>query len=317
MELVSCPLCASERHELIFERPDHTHTVTDERFRVVRCCDCGFVFVNPRPDRNEIHRYYPDEFYDTTVSPHDLLAQKRETLEARLRLVGDQPPGALLDVGCQKGEFLEQMRRRGWRVSGVEFSGKPPNLFGLPIFYGRLEAAPFPPQSFDLITLWAVLEHVHDPMSVLRRVRELLKPRARALVLVPNFNSIPGRFLRHDDVPRHLLMFTKTTFRRAARAAGLTVVKFHFGNDVFSGSTRGTLNYLYKLLHGERLGDIVAQNRTPGRWLEFANQLNGRSDDSMLRVDRLDIKMTPWLDRIVDRLGLGFIMTVEMAVTDR
>jgi SAM-dependent methyltransferase len=208
------------------------------------------------------------------------------------------------------------MRRRGWEVSGVEFSGKPPNLFGLPIFYGRLEAAPFRPQSFDLITLWAVLEHVHDPMSVLRRVRELLKPRGRALVLVPNFNSIPGRFLRHDDVPRHLLMFTKSTFRRAAEAAGLTVVNWHFGNDVFSGSTRGTLNYLYKLLHGERLADIVAQNRTPGRWLEFANQLNGRSNDSMLRIDRLDIKMTPWLDRIVDRLGLGFIMTVEMVLTN-
>jgi 2-polyprenyl-3-methyl-5-hydroxy-6-metoxy-1,4-benzoquinol methylase len=316
MELVACPLCSSDRHRFLFERPDHTHSVTDEYFRLVRCRDCGFVFLNPRPDRAEIHKYYPDEFYDVSVSPEELLVQKRDTLNARLRLVDDQAPGVLLDVGCQKGEFLEVMRRRGWQVAGTEFSTAPPNLFSLPIFYGTLDAAPYPSHSFDLITLWAVLEHVHAPLSVLRRIRALLKPSGRALVLVPNFNSIPGRFLRHDDVPRHLLMFTKATLRRAAKAAGLKVSKWHFGNDIFSGSTRGTLNYIYKLMHGERLADIVAQNRAPGRWFEFSNQVNGRTDDLMLKVDRLDIRITPWLDRIVDRLGLGGTMTAEMTLIE-
>jgi hypothetical protein len=69
-------------------------------------------------------------------------------------------------------------------------------------------------------------------------------------------------------------------------------------------------------MHGERLADIVAQNRAPGRWFEFSNQVNGRTDDLMLKVDRLDIRITPWLDRIVDRLGLGGTMTAEMTLIE-
>jgi 2-polyprenyl-3-methyl-5-hydroxy-6-metoxy-1,4-benzoquinol methylase len=312
MEWVACPLCGGARHHLVFNRFDHTHQVTSEPFRIVRCQDCRFVFVNPRPDRTEIHNHYPEEFYEVGVSPEALLTEKRDTLQARVALIGKQKPGKLLDVGCQKGEFLEAMRRQGWDVQGVEFSGKPPNLFGVPIFSGTLEQAPFEHESFDLITLWAVLEHVHDPIVVLKRVRALLKPNGRALVLVPNFNSIPGRFLRHDDVPRHLLMFTKKTFREAAAAAGLRVTGWHFGNDIFSGSTRGVLNYILKIASGEAMNAIVAQNRTPGRWPEFAGYLKGRPSGLMLKVDRLDIKLTPWLDRVMDRLHLGFIMTVEM-----
>jgi SAM-dependent methyltransferase len=311
MELIPCPLCGGNRQRLLFDRVDHTHQVTSVPFRIVRCLECGFVFVNPRPNCNEIHRYYPDEFYEVGSSAEEILDRKRQTLQARLSLIGNQHPGKVLDVGCQKGEFLEVMRRRGWDVQGIEFSGKPPNTFGVPIFYGTLEQAPFENESFDLITLWAVLEHVHHPIVVLKRVRALLKPEGRALVLVPNFNSIPGRFLRHDDVPRHLLMFTKKTFRRAAAIAGLRVTRWHFGNDIFSGSTRGVVNYIVKRILGESMEAIVAQNRTPGRWLEFASYLNGQPSEVMLKVDRLDIKLTPWLDRIANFLHLGFIMTVE------
>ena len=131
-------------------------------------------------------------------------------------------------------------------------------------------------------------------------------------MLVPNFSSIPGRFLRHDDVPRHLLMFTRRTFRFAAQTAGLRVRRFVFSNDIFSGLNRGLLNYVWKLLHGERLAEIVAQNREPGRWHEFSNMVRGRDSRLMLTVDRLDIRLTPALDYLLDRLGLGFIMTAEL-----
>ena len=275
------------------------------------------VFVNPRPTVEAIHLYYPSDFYQVDADPSQLLKEKRGTLEARLELVGDLPPGRVLDVGCQKGEFLYVMKQRGWEPAGVEFSSTPPNVFGLPIYCGELKDAPLEPASFDLITLWAVLEHVHRPLEVLRHVSRLLKPEGRALVLVPNFNSIPARFMRHDDVPRHLLMFTPRTLRRAAQEAGLTVRKFHFGDDIFSGSTRGVLNYFWKRLHGEPIEAIVGQNREPGRWREFAEFVNGEPSRLMRRVDRLDALVTPVLDRLVNTLGLGFIMTAELTRAGR
>jgi SAM-dependent methyltransferase len=317
MEHVPCPLCGALQHKQLFKRPDYTHQATDEQFSIVRCLNCTFVFVNPRPSLSEINTYYPKEFYDVGVTAERLLNEKQSTLHARLRLLEGLPPGRLLDIGCQKGEFLYIMKQRGWEVHGVEFSKTPPNVFGLPIHYGVPENAPFEAESFDLITLWAVLEHVHDPISLLQTVKRFLKRTGRAFILVPNFDSIPARFMRQDDVPRHLLMFTKRTLRIASARAGLRVVRFVFGDDIFSGSTRGVLNYMWKLAHGERLEDIVAQNRSLARWDEFSNYLNGKKSDLMLRIDRLDIHFTPYLDRIVNLLGFGFIMTAEVIPFDQ
>jgi SAM-dependent methyltransferase len=312
LEHVSCPLCGGEDHKLIFTRPDYTHHVTQEVFRVVLCSDCGFVFVNPRPPVETLPMYYPADFYQVESTAAQLLREKQSTLDARLALLRGLQPGRLLDVGCQKGEFLHVMQQRGWEVVGVEFSPTPPNVFGLPIHYTRLEDAPLESASFDLITLWAVLEHTHHPVDLLKSIHRLLKPSGRAYVLVPNFNSIPGRFLRHDDVPRHLVMFTPKTLRRAAAAAHLIVDRITFSDEIFSGSNRGVLNYLWKMLRGEALDDIVAQNREAGRWNEFAMHIHGRSSRVMLFVDRLDIRLTPYLDRVLNRLGFGFTMIAEL-----
>jgi len=313
LELVACPLCSGSEHRVLFERRDHIHGVSDQLFKVVRCHHCAFVFVNPRPDQLNIHRFYPDEFYDVNSSAETILEQKRDTLNARLKLVSHLAPGSLLDVGCQKGEFLEVMRRRGWRVQGVEFSTKPPNLFKLPIHYGTLSDAPYAPGSFDAITLWAVLEHVPDPILVLRQIERLLKRDGRAFILVPNFRSIPGRYMRHDDVPRHLVMFTPRTFTIAAQKAGLVPLSWTFGDDVFSGSTRGVLNFFAKRLAGEQMEDILAQNRSPAKWKEFSSYLAGKPSKLMRAVDLLDIGVTPYLDRLVNWLHFGFTMTVEVA----
>jgi SAM-dependent methyltransferase len=313
MEAIDCPLCGGARHKFLFARRDHTHYVTGTRFRVVRCRDCGMVFVNPRPGPGEIDAFYPEDYYEAQVPAAQLLREKRAGLEARARLLEDLPPGRLLDVGCQKGEFMLWMQQRGWQVQGVEVSRKAPNLFGLPIFYGRLEEAAFRPRSFDAVTAWAVLEHVHDPVGLLRRLARLLRPEGRAFVLVPNFRSLPGRFMRHDDVPRHLVMFTPRTLSRAAAAAGLRVERTVFSDDIFSGSTRGVLNFLVKRAFGESYDEILVQNRSPAQWHRFAASLNGEPSRFMARVDALDKRLTPALDALMRRLRCSFTMTAELA----
>jgi len=118
-------------------------------------------------------------------------------------------------------------------------------------------------------------------------------------------------------VPRHLVMFTPRTMKDAARRAGLTTRRFEFSDDIFSGSTRGVLNTFWKRLHGESIEEIVAQSRTPGRWSDFSSRLNGVASPSMERIDRLDAAVTPYLNRLMNALGRGFIMTVELAPADR
>lgn len=312
MQYSACPICKSDQQKFLFDRLDHTHYVTNDRFRVVRCRRCAMVFVNPRPDPIEIKLFYPPDFYDVDVTAEKLLEEKRAPLQARAKMLSNLSPGRLLDIGCQKGEFLFWMKRLGWEVQGIEFSETPPNVFNMPIHYGRVETALFEQGSFDAITLWAVLEHVHDPIETLRQVKSLLASKGRAFVLVPNFRSPPARLMRHDDVPRHLLMFTPSTLRHAARSAGLRVRRFVFSDDIFSGSNRGLLNFLVKRTFGDSYDVILTQNRSAERWSEFTGLINGKPSQLLKLVDRIDLRLTPHMDRIMRRLQCSFIMTAEL-----
>jgi len=268
------------------------------------------VYVNPRPTEEEIHSYYTNDYYCVDIKEEDLFREKEAALQAKYDKVKHIRPGNLLDIGCQKGEFLYFMEKKGWLGKGVDFSPNLPNLFGLDIYYGKLEDAEFRSNLFDLITLWAVLEHVYHPKEMLREINRLLKPEGTVVLLVTNFNSIPGRFMRHDDVPRHTTMFSKLTIEKMLRITGFKVNKLYFGHEIFSGSTRGFLNYFVKILAGEKINDIVAQNRSTD-WWEFSSKIKGKDSKLMRRIDKADSAITPILDHVMDLLGLGFIMIVE------
>ncbi len=314
LEEVPCPACGHDKYRVLYTKPDNTYGISDVEFPVVCCNSCRFVYLNPRPDAQEIHKYYPPIFFTADLSPEQVLAERKSSLDARLKLVEKWPPGRVLDIGCSRGEFLHRMRDIGWKPFGIDFSATPPNMFNVPVYTGDVHDAPYERESFDLVTLWAVLEHTRDPFDMLKQVRSFMKPNGRALILVPNFNSIPGRFMRHDDVPRHLVMFTPRSLRDMSNRAGLKVRSIRCGDEIFSGSTRGVMNYAWKLIKGERMSDIVAQNRASNRWAEFSTCIHGKPNDFMLKVDRFDIRVTKYLDKIMNTLGYGFTMTAELEV---
>jgi 2-polyprenyl-3-methyl-5-hydroxy-6-metoxy-1,4-benzoquinol methylase len=308
MECIRCPLCDASQEELLFRRADFAYQLSDDEFRVVRCRKCDIVYVNPRPTETEIREYYPPQFYGEPADPTTLLREKQSQLLLKYEYVKHLPPGRLLDIGCTRGEFMYFMREHGWDVHGVEFSAIPPNVFQLDIFTGELERAGHPPASFDLVTLWAVLEHVYDPRQTLSLVNRLLRPGGKAVVLVTNFRSLPARLMRHDDIPRHTTLFTKRTLHQMLKRTGFRPESFRFNCELFGGNNRGVLNYLAKLAAGESIAEIVAQNRTVSRWHEFSSQLHGMPSQWMLTIDHWDRVVTPFLDRWLDRLHLGFIM---------
>jgi SAM-dependent methyltransferase len=313
MENIKCPLCGIDKTRHLFKKMDYLYKVSSVEYSVVSCKGCGLVYVNPRPTEEEIKDYYTDKFYDVQLDGDELLREKEEQLALKYAFVKDLSPGKLLDIGCAKGEFLYFMQRKGWEVHGIDFSARPPNCFNLDISYDGLRGASFKDGSFDLITLWAVLEHAYEPRETLGHVRRLLRRGGRAVILVPNFHSLPGCFMRQDDIPRHTTFFTKKTLRKMAKKCGFDNVEISFCHRLFGGSNRGVLNFVFKLACGEIIEDIVAQNRSVERWVEFSSRANGKDSRLMRKIDVMDQRLYPHLDPWLDRLGLGYIMIARMA----
>jgi SAM-dependent methyltransferase len=311
METIACNLCGSWSTRQLFKTKDYRFLVDDREFNVVKCRQCGLVYVNPRPDSQEIHRYYNTEFYHADETPEEAFAGVKDRILGMAAHLARYPAGRLLDIGCYRGEFIFHMGKLGWNTHGVEFSSRPPNLFNQSIFYGDIADAPFEDHSFDVVTVWAVFEHVYDPRHILQQARRLLRPNGSIIILVPNFNSLPARFMYHDDVPRHVTMFTKKTLGNMLRQEGFTPESWQCGQDVYNGSTRGWLNFLVKRLGGESMGEIQAQNRSSTRWHEFSRCVAGKERNFMETVDEFDIWLANRLDGILDRMMLGFIMTVH------
>ena len=161
-----------------------------------------------------------------------LLPGPRKSAGAQLLWLRLERPGQrLLDVGCGNGEYLKNMRRAGWTVTGVEPNEESVRMgrsrFGLEIHHGVLEDVSLPDRTFDVITMQHAVEHLPDPVRTLRTAYRLLRPGGRLVVVTPNINSLARRiFARHWfswDPPRHLFLFSNRTLRRALTEAGFNV----------------------------------------------------------------------------------------------
>jgi SAM-dependent methyltransferase len=234
MEKTVCPLCHS---------PDYTRyaTVNDRlmgipgQFTLVRCTRCELHYLNPRPTMEELARYYPRE-YDpfTTQLPDELPFVRRLSvrygLRKRCRVVQRHKRGGrLLEIGCANGLFLDAMRRvGGWHVQGVEVNESAARYarerLGLDVVTGELADAGFPHDHFDVVAMWDVLEHVHDPEETLRGIHLALKPDGVLVLRLPLLDSwdrrLFGRYWVGWDAPRHLVTFSLRTLRRLLRQTG-------------------------------------------------------------------------------------------------
>jgi 2-polyprenyl-3-methyl-5-hydroxy-6-metoxy-1,4-benzoquinol methylase len=237
-EEVPCPLCGADSGAPFLEAADPLPASgTGLVFAVVRCDHCGLAYTNPRPTEQAISRFYPDDY-----RPHR--AARRPRAHRRVnRLVGrllGRPceerrgalpwPGAgrLLDFGCGGGSFLRTMAERGWQVTGLDASAAAVEQireqFGLPALVGTLPHPDLRPGSFDVVTMWHSLEHVHAPLAVLREAYRLLVPGGKLIVATPNVASLPFRIFGPAwfglDLPRHLTHFAPHTLRAVLHSAG-------------------------------------------------------------------------------------------------
>jgi SAM-dependent methyltransferase len=239
-ETVPCPVCGSIRQSPRYELTDLAYD-TPGMFRFVTCDDCGQLYQSPRPTQAAIGRYYPAAYQpfgkaieDATSNAFVRWLRHRQLRTRCVQVSRLRGAGALLDVGCSTGLFLNEMRRYGqWRLAGIEID---PNAaayaadrFGLDVFCGPVEAAPWPPRSFDVVTLWDVLEHLPDPRGALRRLGDLLAEGGLLIASVPNLDSVDagrfGRFWTGLDAPRHFSVFRKRDIVRLMEETGYRVIR--------------------------------------------------------------------------------------------
>jgi SAM-dependent methyltransferase len=257
-EAVACNLCGGDDAKLLYRLRDYRLLVDDIDWNVVRCRSCGLGYLNPRPTREEIGRYYPDSYYG-----------HRKAHGGRYRrLAAYVPPmgSRLLDVGTAGGEFLVVMRERGWEVEGIEPFGQADDAHGLPIHRMSFpEECTLPPQSYDVITAWAVFEHLHDPVRAFEACAGLLRPGGHLVIQVPNLRSIFSRWARQEDVPRHLHFFSPTSLRDYAARCGLELERVVHTTDLFGGSGRGVLRLALLRALGRTTPEFFEVMRTPLR----------------------------------------------------
>jgi SAM-dependent methyltransferase len=234
--VAACHLCGHEVAETLFRVPDFRHNLGGE-FGWQRCPVCGLIYLSPRPLQEEIGLYYPEDYAlfrtaDQKRRWWHFPLMRRWDMHRRCNAIQRlHDRGRILDVGCATGEFLQAMHRRGWETYGVEPDDGAAEYArqqsGLRVFTGDLKSVSFPDAYFDVVTMWVVLEHLYDPLDVLKEVRRTLNPKGLLVLSVPDPRSLEARlfgpYWTGFDAPRHLYVYTSSILRKLLTKAGFEV----------------------------------------------------------------------------------------------
>jgi 2-polyprenyl-3-methyl-5-hydroxy-6-metoxy-1,4-benzoquinol methylase len=222
---MDCPNCHHQESNVVLTVKDYT--VSGLFFDLHRCVQCGFIYTGNPPSKAEIGKYYKsDEYISHTDSSKGVFNKiyqlvRNFSIRQKASLISGYTKlnkGRILDYGCGTGSFLYQMKKNGWKVTGIE-----PDDIAQKKAAGLIDESVFSPDhlhalqeaSFDAITLWHVLEHVHDLDLSLNAFKRILKTNGILVIAVPNNESFDAKHYKENwaayDVPRHLYHFTPSS----------------------------------------------------------------------------------------------------------
>lgn len=231
-----CPWCGKPSEKHILHLKDEF--LSQEEFDIFECEHCGLLFTTPRPVPDVIGRYYQsDAYYSHQQNKIGFVPRLYEFVKSfniknKVRLaIGGLPQGKLLDIGCGVGDFLCQVKKHNWEVVGIEPSDDAKNIAATRLGFRPLAPNDYqelPDASFDVITLWHVLEHVDDLKFQTSEIARLMKPNGRLIIALPNYQSFDCQYFKEKwaawDVPRHLNHFSEDTLQKMIVSSGFTPV---------------------------------------------------------------------------------------------
>jgi 2-polyprenyl-3-methyl-5-hydroxy-6-metoxy-1,4-benzoquinol methylase len=238
---MECPGCGETGVRTLFHGRDRLYRTTDKSFLLVECKSCRLIRLEPRPSEQESSKYYPPEYW---FAPEQDTASKMEEAYRRfvlrdhvnfvMRAVENSgEPGLVVDVGCGGGLLLRMLRERGLPVLGLEKSHRAANAAWkrnhVAVVCGDLSEGPIERGTCAVVTMFHVLEHLHEPVSYLRSARDLLVPGGRLVIQVPNASSwqflMFGEHWNGVDVPRHLVNYRQRDLEHLLGYCGFEVVR--------------------------------------------------------------------------------------------
>ena len=216
------------------------HSVSGEYFQLIENAEYGFLETTPQPTAEALPDYYKSEDYIShTDSKRNLFENvyhvvRKISLKQKLKLINKciSDEKTLLDVGCGTGDFLQVAKQNKWKVSGIE-----PNAQARTIANNKTDNSvfeidqllKFQPASFNVITLWHVLEHLPNLEEHVQVFKKLLKPNGTLIIAVPNYKSYDAKYYKEFwaayDVPRHLWHFNKKSISKLVSIVSMEVVK--------------------------------------------------------------------------------------------
>lgn len=218
-----CQICNSDSFTDFLSCKDNFYTKED--FMIQKCNKCGLLFTNPFPDKNELGKYYKFENYISHSNNKKGLLNKiyykvrKYNHKKKYQIISSLiKTGSIIDIGCATGEFLGYMKNKKWEVTGIEPDYDARNYaqseYNINVMEEN-EISQLKEKSFDIVTLWHVLEHVPEPNTRLKEIFRILKDDGFALIALPNNKSYDAKkysnFWAGYDVPRHLYHFDQNT----------------------------------------------------------------------------------------------------------
>jgi len=235
--LSHCPVCNSENLKNAFSCVDHT--TTQETFQVQTCIQCSFTLTNPRPNDDQLGKYYESNDYISHSNNQKGIFNRvyqmvrYHAIESKFKLInGLNSNGLVLDYGCGTGEFLGYVKKQERAVLGVEPSefARKQAIQNHQLNVLSLEEFPsISDNSASIISLWHVLEHVSNLRETLSKFHSILSDQGHLVIAVPNCSSLDaeiyGPLWAGYDVPRHLWHFTPKTMQELLESEGFKLLK--------------------------------------------------------------------------------------------
>jgi 2-polyprenyl-3-methyl-5-hydroxy-6-metoxy-1,4-benzoquinol methylase len=234
-----CPICG---HTSITTFPGvQDFSVSKEMFSLNTCSSCGFLFTSNPPDKSSIGKYYQSDAYIShTDGKKGFIEQvyqlvRKRTVAGKRKLVEEvvnKKRGTIIDYGCGTGAFLHEMNSFGWSITGIEPDAgarakaekTTSSTIFLPDQLSDLESG-----VCDAVTMWHVLEHVHDLDWTIQQLKRVLKPSGKLFIAVPNNDAFDanyyGKYWAAYDVPRHLYHFTPATMKVLMDKHGFNIIE--------------------------------------------------------------------------------------------